>query len=110
LQVTKLLLRPVPNPHTNQVLHEVEIWIKDSRGRRKLDLLAKYPSSIRLLQQPSLQSRVESGWVLDGTNDEMERERTAYATVLADMWDYLRLEKGVAEPEQYLCLPMRSVT
>ena len=42
-QVTKLTLRPVPNPHTNQVLHEAEVWIKDGgRGRRKLDLLVKY--------------------------------------------------------------------
>ena len=44
LQVTKLSLRHVPNPHTNQVLHEVEVFIKDSRGRRKLDLLTKYSS------------------------------------------------------------------
>ena len=37
-----MTLRPVPNPHTNQVLHEAEVWIKDGRGRRKLDLLVKY--------------------------------------------------------------------
>lgn len=47
------------------------------------------------------------GWVLDGTNDEMERELRAYEDVIEDMWRYLRMEKTIAEPEQYLCLPMR---
>ncbi|TRY72023.1 hypothetical protein TCAL_03381, partial [Tigriopus californicus] len=41
--VTKFSLRHVPNPHTNQVLHEVELWIKDAKGRRRLDLMVKYP-------------------------------------------------------------------
>lgn len=41
-QVTKMSLRAVPNPHTNQILHEAEVWIKDGRGRKKLDLLVKY--------------------------------------------------------------------
>ena len=43
-QVTKFSLHNVPNPHTNQVLYEAEIWIKDSRSRRKLDLMVKYPA------------------------------------------------------------------
>ena len=43
-QVTKFSLHNVPNPHTNQVLYEAEVWIKDARGRRKLDLMVKYPA------------------------------------------------------------------
>eukprot|EP00094_Tigriopus_californicus_P003515 TCALIF_03381-PA protein Name:"Protein of unknown function" AED:0.17 eAED:0.17 QI:0/0.4/0.33/0.66/1/1/6/401/566 len=43
MKVTKFSLRHVPNPHTNQVLHEVELWIKDAKGRRRLDLMVKYP-------------------------------------------------------------------
>ena len=43
-QVTKFSLHNVPNPHTNQILYEAEIWIKDSRSRRKLDLMVKYPA------------------------------------------------------------------
>lgn len=144
MQVTKLSLRPVPNPHTNQVLHEAEVWIKDGRGRRKLDLMVKYPSSSPSssivgnaancggwLARP--RSRMGSasdltdagssstpeqstptafcggnnGWVLDGTNNEMERESRAYAEVVADMWRFLHSDKNVIEPEQYLCLPQR---
>ena len=69
----------------------------------------------------------DNGWVLDGTNNEMERSESkksrscfgiflnalvcrewlSYATIVEDMRSYLRNRKGVAEPEQYLCLPMR---
>ena len=42
--MTKLSLRNVPNPHTNQILYEAEVWVKDARGRRKLDLMVKYPT------------------------------------------------------------------
>ena len=34
---------------------------------------------------------------------------SAYNEVIDDLWHYLRDEKGVAEPQQYLCVPMRSV-
>ena len=37
----------------------------------------------------------------------MEREYKAYAEIVDDMWNYLRHEKGLAEPENYLCLPLR---
>jgi hypothetical protein len=26
------------------MLYEAEVWIKDSRGRRKLDIMVKYPA------------------------------------------------------------------
>lgn len=32
---------------------------------------------------------------------------SAYNEVVDDLWHYLRDEKGVAEPQQYLCVPMR---
>ncbi len=126
-QVTKLILRHVPNPHTNQVLYEAEVFFKDSKGRRKLDLLIKYASNEKVgvctgssnnsassspykgnnnggtTSSPS----VEHGWILDGTNDEMRRELKAYGTIIGDMWRYLREDKGVAEPERFLCLPQR---
>ena len=35
--------------------------------------------------------------------------RSAYNEVIDDLWHYLRDEKGMAEPQQYLCVPMRSV-
>ena len=144
--MTKLTLRPVPNPHTNQVLHEAEVWLKDGRGRRKLDLMVKYPSTSTAANSsntpqcggwlsshlprsrmgstsdltdagstPDQSSAVpptafcggNNGWVLDGTNNEMEREARAYAEVVADMWKFLRSDKNVIEPEQYLCLPQR---
>ena len=33
--------------------------------------------------------------------------RSAYNEVIDDLWHYLRDEKGMAEPQQYLCVPMR---
>jgi hypothetical protein len=46
-------------------------------------------------------------WVLDGTHNEMEREYLAYSDIIDDLWHYLREDKGIAEPEQYLCVPRR---
>ena len=36
--------------------------------------------------------------------------RSAYSEVVDDLWHYLRDEKGIAEPQQYLCVPMRLVS
>ena len=110
-----MTLKHVPNPHTNQIIHEAEIWIKDNKGRRKLDLMVKYSKSRGSTNfSPSHSSSPGGGgnngggaWVLDGTNDEMEREYHAYNDVVEDLRKYLRNEKGIADPEHFLCLPMR---
>lgn len=123
LKVTKFSLHNVPNPHTNQILFEAEIWIKDSRSRRKLDLMVKYPAPAPASASTTAASDDHNGrdedhggdgngamsWVLDGTHNEMEREFSAYSEVVDDLWHYLRDEKGIAEPQQYLCVPMRYV-
>lgn len=117
-QVTKFSLRHVPNPHTNQVLHEVELWIKDAKGRRRLDLMVKYPihtignsgqrtPSETTIDASQLMEKPANGWVLDGTNNEMEHEARIYAQPVQDMWSYLYETKGIASPDQFLCLPRR---
>lgn len=118
LKVTKFSLRHVPNPHTNQVLHEVELWIKDAKGRRRLDLMVKYPihtignsgqrtPSETTIDASQLMEKPANGWVLDGTNNEMEHEARIYAQPVQDMWSYLYETKGIASPDQFLCLPRR---
>ncbi len=109
--MTKFSLRHVPNPHTNQIIHEVELWVKDSKGRRKLDLIVKCSKARSNGSNGDKEIATSgNGWVLDGTNDEMEREYRAFDEVVEDMRRYLRQEKGVADPEQFLCLPMRYLT
>jgi len=80
--VTKLSVRHVDNPHTNQQLNEAEVWLKDAKhGRRRLDLLVK-----RRNGGNNRARRSSAAWLLDGTCDEMARELAAYTTGLP-LWD-----------------------